>query len=62
MILALAFAASAAAVPADASYVADIEKWRVAREQRLRAEGGWLSVTGLFWLKDGPNVVGSAKG
>ena len=60
MLMSLVFALAASA--ADASYVADIEKWRVAREQRLRADGGWLTVSGLFWLKDGANVVGSAKG
>jgi hypothetical protein len=30
------------------------------REARLRAEGGWLSVAGLFWLKDGANRFGTA--
>ena len=54
----LALAAMAAA---DASYVAEIEKWRTTREQRLKADGGWLTVTGLFWLKDGPNTFGSDK-
>jgi len=54
----LAFAALAAA---DASYVSEIEKWRSAREERLKADGGWLTVTGLFWLKDGANTFGSDK-
>ena len=60
MLLAVTLALAAAA--ADASYVAEIEKWRAARETRLKADGGWLTVTGLFWLKDGANAVGSAKG
>jgi uncharacterized protein (DUF1684 family) len=58
MALVVALAASAA----DASYVAEIETWRAAREQRLRADGGWLTVSGLDWLKDGPNTFGSAPG
>ena len=50
-----------AAVAADASYVSEIEKWRTTREERLKADGGWLSVAGLFWLKDGANTFGSDK-
>src|SRR5439155_43495 len=42
-----------------AVYVAEIEKWRQGREARLKAEDGWLSLTGLSWLKDGTNIVGS---
>jgi uncharacterized protein (DUF1684 family) len=59
MLMALIMAASTAAPDA---YTAEIEKWRAAREERLRADGGWLTVSGLFWLKDGPNTFGSAKG
>lgn len=33
--------------------------WRAARETRLRAPNGWLSVAGLFWLRDGATSVGS---
>lgn len=41
---------------ADASYVASIEKWRGEREAALKADGGWLTVAGLFWLKEGNNT------
>ena len=58
MILAFLLALAAADTP----YAAEIGKWREAREQRLKADGGWLTVSGLFWLKDGANTVGSAKG
>jgi uncharacterized protein len=55
----------AVAVPAptgaqDASYAADVAKWRTQREERLKADGGWLTVTGLFWLHEGTNPFGSA--
>jgi uncharacterized protein (DUF1684 family) len=40
-------------------YQADIEKWRQERETRLASDTGWLTVAGLFWLKDGPNRFGS---
>ena len=40
-------------------YQASIEKWRLEHEQRLKASDGWLTVAGLFWLKDGENRAGS---
>ncbi|HYO81157.1 MAG TPA: DUF1684 domain-containing protein [Bryobacteraceae bacterium] len=46
----------------DASYVEDVEQWRQDREARLRAPYGWLSLAGLSWLKEGPNVAGSGAG
>jgi uncharacterized protein (DUF1684 family) len=42
-----------------ASYRAEIEAWRGQREARLRAEGGWLSLAGLFWLEEGENAFGT---
>jgi len=39
-----------------------IEAWRAERVERLKAPGGWLSLIGLHWLKDGRNAVGSGKG
>jgi hypothetical protein len=40
-------------------YQAEIEQWRRDREARLTSDEGWLTVAGLFWLKDGPNAFGS---
>jgi len=42
----------------------DVENraWREKRNNELRAEDGWLSVAGLFWLKPGSNSFGSGKG
>ena len=34
---------------ADEAYRAEVRKWRAERETRLKADGGWLSVAGLFW-------------
>ena len=48
------------AKPASA-YEAEIGKWRTERVDRLKAPGGWLSLIGLHWLKDGKNTVGAAK-
>jgi uncharacterized protein (DUF1684 family) len=44
---------------ADEAYRADVRKWREAREARLKADGGWLTVAGLFWLNEGPNPFGT---
>lgn len=41
------------------SYAASILKWREEKEVELRADDGWLSVAGLFWLKEGRNSFGS---
>jgi uncharacterized protein (DUF1684 family) len=47
---------------ANSPYVAEVEQWRAKRAERLKADGGWLTVSGLFWLKDGANTFGSATG
>ena len=59
---ALVAAVLAVAAATTSPYVTEIEQWRAKREERLKADGGWLTVTGLFWLKDGPNTLGSAPG
>ena len=41
------------------SYNVEIEKWRVEREAALKADDGWLTLVGLFWLKEGRNSVGT---
>lgn len=43
-------------------YQQTIETWRADLERELRAEDGWLTVVGLFWLHKGLNTVGSAPG
>jgi uncharacterized protein len=40
----------------------EIEAWRAGREQRLTADGGWLTVSGLFWLRPGANSFGADAG
>ncbi|MFN8005229.1 MAG: DUF1684 domain-containing protein [Acidobacteriota bacterium] len=50
----------AIAVSAQDSYDNTIEKWRTERETKLKANDGWLTVTGLFWLREGQNEFGSA--
>jgi uncharacterized protein (DUF1684 family) len=57
-ILALTFLA---AEDREDTYKAEIEKWRQDRETRLKSDTGWLTVSGLFWLKEGPNRFGSNR-
>ena len=58
---AAALALTAMAWPA-ADYPTEIAAWHKAREAALLADGGWLSVAGLFWLSEGATRAGSAKG
>ena len=44
---------------AQTDYVKGIEKWRSDEESNLKKETGWLTVAGLFWLKEGINTVGA---
>ena len=47
---------------ADSTYKAEIEKWRTDHESDLKKDDGWLTVAGLFWLKNGVNTVGRGDG
>ncbi len=44
---------------AETPYRTSIEQWRQKREASLKADGGWLTVAGLFWLKEGVNTTGT---
>ena len=48
-----------ASARAESDYVKSIEKWRSDEETNLKKETGWLTVAGLFWLKEGINTVGA---
>lgn len=61
----LLFSAAAAAFaaqpdPNSTAYVRSIAEWRNAREARLKADDGWLTVVGLSWLEPGANVAGGS--
>lgn len=43
-------------------YQAEVLAWRADHEAKLKADDGWLTVIGLFWLKEGLNRVGTSKG
>lgn len=41
------------------NYIEQIQSWHQARIERLRAKDSWLTLIGLFWLKEGENTFGS---
>jgi uncharacterized protein len=41
-------------------YQAEIEGWRRRMEESLRADRGWLTLAGLFWLNEGINRFGTS--
>jgi uncharacterized protein len=46
-------------VSAQTSYQMENQKWRRERLTELKSDDGWLTVVGLFWLKEGRNRIGS---
>ena len=44
---------------AQTPYEGEIQKWRQDYETKLKGDDGWLSVAGLFWLKEGVNTFGT---
>ncbi len=59
----ICFALSILLASADAnrSFIRDIQKWRQEYEAGLKNDDGWLSLAGLFWLKEGENRFGSGS-
>jgi uncharacterized protein (DUF1684 family) len=41
------------------AYAKEIEQYRIARLAELKSDSGYLSLIGLFWLKEGENKFGS---
>ena len=44
----------------ESSYSKEIEKWQSDRVATLTKQDGWLSLIGLYWLKEGENKFGSS--
>ena len=41
------------------AYRKEIQEWQAKRLARLTSDNGWLTLCGLFWLKEGENTFGS---
>jgi uncharacterized protein (DUF1684 family) len=52
----------AAAERGDRPYRQEIQKWRENYEANLKEDNGWLTLAGLFWLKEGDNTFGTGLG
>src|SRR5207248_4949671 len=42
-----------------AAYAQELTQWQQKRWADLKSETGWLTLVGLFWLKEGGNKIGS---
>jgi uncharacterized protein (DUF1684 family) len=42
-----------------ATFTKEIAQWQEQRLAELKSESGWLTLVGLFWLKEGENKFGS---
>jgi uncharacterized protein len=65
-LLALLSSAAATSTPPDSPALqaerARVNQWRVQRVESLTSDSGWLTLAGLFWLKDGGNSFGRDPG
>lgn len=59
-LLALCLCLSVAGFAGDSAYRAEVQKWRKDYQTELTAPDGWLSVCGLFWLREGENRFGAS--
>ena len=57
--MSLAALSLAAAEVGSSGYRAELQKWREGYEANLKKDNGWLTLAGLFWLKDGHNTFGT---
>jgi uncharacterized protein len=48
-------------VPSNPAYEKQLLEWRKTRLAELTADDGWLTVVGLFWMRQGPNRAGSGS-
>jgi uncharacterized protein len=59
--LSVALSLTAAEV-GDGAYRTQIQKWREGYEADLRKDNGWLTLAGLYWVREGDNRFGSGPG
>ena len=59
MLVILSVIISASSVE-DPGYVDRVKSWQAEREENLQKDRSWLTVAGLYWLREGENWVGTA--
>ena len=53
-------AATPVVVSAEAGWLEDLNAWRAGREERLHSPEGYLALSGLHWLGEGPQTFGAS--
>jgi uncharacterized protein (DUF1684 family) len=61
-LITLYFLVLSASLFAQSNYKTEIDAWHNKRIESLKQPNGWLNLEGLFWLHEGVNTFGSAKG
>ncbi|HYH83928.1 MAG TPA: DUF1684 domain-containing protein [Pyrinomonadaceae bacterium] len=59
VLLLLASCARTSPKAAVISHAEEVGRWKAERLASLKSEEGWLSLVGLYWLKEGENKLGS---
>lgn len=64
LLMAVALSGSCSRIPPKSqidpdAYAKEIDAWHQERWASLKSEDGWLTLLGLFWLKEGENKFGS---
>jgi uncharacterized protein (DUF1684 family) len=59
IVVAAVLAVAPVAAAADPGYEKELRAWRDAREQKLRADNGWLTLAGRYPLNPGANTIGT---
>jgi uncharacterized protein (DUF1684 family) len=58
-LLLLSVALLGGAVAGDGDYAATLTDWQAKQESNLKRDSSWLTVAGLYWLREGENTVGA---
>lgn len=59
--LSLVFCLMLCSGDSDDPFLTAEQTWRAEREVRMKADTSWLSVVGLYWLKEGENSFGTGS-
>lgn len=57
--LALSLLLASVSLAQERPYQQEIAAWRQERDGRLKADEGWLTIAGLYWLNQGDTTVGT---
>ena len=61
LLVALGITMPSSKAQTEETHTAEIEEWRASRLERITSPDGWLTLVGLFWLKEGENAFGGGQ-